>query len=148
MPQWNFSPTATCLHIPPCRPVHIPPRLPEDPHWLLGVFLPPFPSPTPPLPHPHTHPSSHPQGTYLSVTFIHNPCDLNLFPPHRPRLFISLFFLKNLMLSSLCSFFFFLVTPSFICLFSAFYLFQSTQRFQHPYLQEEGNGEGGGEDED
>lgn len=73
------------------------------------VFLLP-PSSTPPLPHPHTHPSSHPPGTYLSVAFIHNPRDLNLFPPHRPRLFLSLLFLKNFMLSSLSSFFFFLFT--------------------------------------
>lgn len=29
--------------------------------------------------------------THLSVAFIHNPCDLNLFPPHCPRLFVSLF---------------------------------------------------------
>lgn len=56
------------------------------------------------FPHPHTHPSSPPPGTYLSVAFIHNPRDLNLFPPHRPCVFLSLLFLKNFMLSSLSSF--------------------------------------------
>lgn len=114
------------------------------------VFLLP-PSSTPPLPHPHTHPSSHPPGTYLSVAFIHNPRDLNLFPPHRPRLFLFLLFPKNFMLSSLSSFFFFALFFFLFTLllflylsffFSAFYLFQSSQRFQHPYLQER---KGGGE---
>lgn len=77
-------------------------------HWVAGCFFFFFlPLSNTPLPHPHTHPSSPPPGTYLSVAFIHNPCDLNLFPPHRPRLFLSLLRLKNFMLSSLCSFFFF-----------------------------------------
>lgn len=156
MSQWNSS---TQSNIPaytsllPSSHIAQTPRRPSllRAMWGCRVFLLP-PSSTPPLPHPHTHPSSHPPGTYLSVAFIHNPRDLNLFPPHRPRLFLSLLFLKNFMLSSLSSFFFFffssLFCSFFICLFfslSAFYLFQSTQRFQHPYLQER-NGEGGGEE--
>lgn len=28
-------------------------------------------------------------SAYLSVTFIHNPCNLNLFSPHSPRFFFS-----------------------------------------------------------
>lgn len=28
-------------------------------------------------------------ATHLSVTFIHNPCNLNLFSPHSPRFFFS-----------------------------------------------------------
>jgi len=28
-------------------------------------------------------------GTHLSVTLIHNPCNLNLFSPHSPRFFFS-----------------------------------------------------------
>lgn len=85
------------------------------------VFLLSPPS-NPPLPHPHTHPSSHPPGTYLSVAFIHNPRDLNLFPPHRPRLFLSLLFLKNFMLSSLSSFFFFLFTLLLFLYLSFYFL--------------------------
>lgn len=110
------------------------------------VFLPP------PL-HPSFSPPSYssilpsPPGTYLSVAFIHNPRDLNLFPPHRPRLFLSLLFLKNFMLSSLSLFRLLSLHSSALslsCLSSAFYLFQSTQRFQHPYLQERKKRGGGG----
>lgn len=74
-----------------------------------------------------------PQGLYLSVAFIHNPRDLNLFPPHRPRLFFSLLLFKNFMLFFLL--FSSLSCSSLFCLFLC-YLFQSAQRFQHPYLQE------------
>lgn len=72
--------------------------------WGVGCFF-FLPSSHPPSssPRPSTHPSSHPPGTYLSVAFIHNPRDLNLFPPHRPRLFLSLLCLKNFALSSLSS---------------------------------------------
>lgn len=41
------------------------------------------------------------QGLYLSVAFIHNPRDLNLFPPHRPRLFFLSSFSRTLCSSSL-----------------------------------------------
>lgn len=154
MSQWNSStqsniPTYTSLL--PSSYIAQTPRRPSLLRAMWGVS-PSSPQP-PPLPHPHTHPSSHPLGTYLSVAFIHNPRDLNLFPPHRPRLFLSLLSLKNFMpFSSLSSVFFFFLFSLLLSLylpffFSAFYLFQSTQRFQHPYLQEKKNEGGGGEDE-
>ena len=101
MSQWNSStqsniPTYTSLL--PSSYIAQTPRRPSLLRAMWGVS-PPHPQPPqpPPLPHPHTHPSSHPLGTYLSVAFIHNPRDLNLFPPHRPRLFLSLLSLKNFM---------------------------------------------------
>lgn len=145
LPLWANG-TCTKSNIPasllPSPHIAQTPRRPSLLRAMWGVA-------NPPPPHPHTHPSSHPPGTYLSVAFIHNPRDLNLFPPHRPRLFLSLLFLKYFMLSSLSSFFFFLFTlllVLYLSFFSAFYLLQSTQIFQHPYLQERIGG-GGGEDE-
>lgn len=112
--QWNSSTQSNIpayISLSPSSHIAQTPRRPSLLRAMWGVgcfsFLPPTPLL---LPHPHTHPSSHPPGTYLSVAFIHNPRDLNLFPPHRPRLFLSLLFLKNFMLSSLSSFFFFLFT--------------------------------------
>lgn len=106
-------------------------------HMGCGVYCTPPPHPT------HTHPSfPSPQGLYLSVAFIHNPRDLNLFPPHCPRLFFLSSFSRTLCFSSV--FFSSLVCSSRFSLF-LFYLFQSAQRFQHPYLQERrGEGEEGG----
>lgn len=154
--QWNSSTQSNNCAIPAYTRLSPSSYCPDSQKTFIvegcagcRVFLLPPPS-TSPFPHPHTHPSSHPPGTYLSVAFIHNPRDLNLFPPHRPRLFLSLLFLKNFMLSSLSSFFFFLSFTLLLLLylsFSAFYLFQSTQRFQHPYLQERKKGGGGEEDE-
>lgn len=121
--------------------VHTSPRLPEDlcrwrPCGVQGVL------PTnPPSSHPHTHPSSPSprdftcllRSSIILVIWI-------FFLPIVPNSFFSPpfqeFFFSLLFSSLSCS--------SLFCLFLC-YLFQSAQRFQHPYLQERrGEGEEGG----
>ena len=157
LPLWangTLPPRAISPHTLLCCPVHILPRLPEDLHcWgLCGVFLLPPPRQPPPLPHPHTHPSSHPLGTYLSVAFIHNPRDLNLFPPHRPRLFLSLLSLKNFMpFSSLSSVFFFflfnLPLSLYLPFFFRFLFVPINSKIPASVPARKKNEGGGGEDE-
>lgn len=127
IPAYNLAPS---LHVAqtPRRPSLL------KAIWGAGFIAPPT--------HPYSSILPIPQGLYLSVAFIHNPRDLNLFPPHCPRLFFLSSFSRTFCFSSV--FFSSLACSSRFSLF-LFYLFQSAQRFQHPYLQERrGEGEEGG----